>query len=358
MKAVVVGGTGFLGLNLVAELRDAGHDLRATRRRSSNTIFARRMKVPLVSVNMEAGEGEDDGLTEAFEGRELVYFCAGHYPRYSVDTEAQVALSLGVLRRALSAAKAAGVRRFVYVGSVATVGRAPGSALATEGCGEAVIEPGSTYTAIKLALEREALAANGSLTPSGESFEVVSLLPTGLLGPYDHKIGTGYFLIGLLAGKLDFFLDGQVNFIDARDAARAMIVAATAPVAGQRVILGGHNLSVREYVKKICEQFSVAPPARELKLADALALATSEEARCLNEGKGRPAISREMVDAISHGQFVDCSLAQDVLHLAPRPLEETIEDAATWYRRNGFLPNEGKGDSHERSQAGASEQRL
>ena len=77
MRAVVIGGTGFLGLNLVEALKAAGHEVVATRRPSSNTIFLRRLKVPLKAVRLE----EPEGLAAALQGSEVAFFAAGHYPR-------------------------------------------------------------------------------------------------------------------------------------------------------------------------------------------------------------------------------------------------------------------------------------
>ncbi|MDF1563301.1 MAG: NAD-dependent epimerase/dehydratase family protein [Deltaproteobacteria bacterium] len=330
MSSVVVGGTGFIGLNLCEALLARGEDVVSTRRKSSNTIFARRLKLPLVPADLETGEG----LAEALEGRETLYFAAGHYPRYSVDTEAQVEMAVRHLRGVLEAAREAGLRRVVYVGTVSTVGKAPAGALATEEDGLTAPEEGDTYAAIKLALSEAALSANG------EGLEVVELMPTGVLGPYDHKVGTGFFLLGQLSEKLDFWIEGKVNFIDARDLAEAAIAAAERGKPGERYILGGHNITVEDFVKQIADRFEVPVPARRLDLAAARALAHAEEARVLAEGKGRPLLTREMADAIGDGQFVDISRARASLGLSPRPLNETLDAAVGWYRKNGFLPRE------------------
>ncbi len=329
MSSVVLGGTGFLGLNLCEALLASGEDVVSTRRKSSNTIFARRLKLPLVPADLDSGEG----LAEAFEGRDTVYFFAGHYPRYSVDTAAQVEMALRQLGSALAAAKrSSSVRRFVYLGTVSTVGSAADGELASEDSGFCLAEEGDTYATIKLALEQAALAANG------EDLEVVELLPTGCFGPFDHKVGTGFFLLGQLSRKLDFFIEGRVNFVDARDLAQAAIRAARDGQPGERYIIGGHNLEVEAFVAQISERFEVPVPARRLDLTTARAMAQEEETRCLKEGTGRPLLTREMADAIGDGQFVDISRARRVLGLDPRPLNETLDAAVEWYRKNGFLP--------------------
>ncbi len=328
MNALVVGGTGFLGLNLCAELKARGIPCATTRRRSSNTLFARRLGIELCHADLDTGEG----LAEACAGRDVVFFCAGHYPRFSVDTEAQTEVAVRRLQSVLDAARAAGVRRLVYYGTVSTIGPAPEGRLVDESCGLATPDPRDTYTIVKLALARALHAAEG--------IEVVELCPTGCLGPYDHKVGTGYFLLGLLSARLDFWVEGRVNFVDARDVAFAAIAAAERAEPGERILIGGHNLEVRAFVEHVCERFGVPRPRRGLGAEEAWALAEAEEARCLAEGRGRPALSVEMAAAITGGHFVDISRAKARLGLAPRPLDETLDDAARWYRAHGYLPRE------------------
>ncbi|MFC1609770.1 NAD-dependent epimerase/dehydratase family protein [Myxococcota bacterium] len=154
MKAVVVGGSGFLGLNIIEALAAEGHEVVATRRRSSNTIFLRRLKVPMAVASLE-----DPGSMEtAFAGADVVFFAAGHYPRLSFDTTAQVEQATSGARNLLSAAQSAGVRRVVYTGSVITVAGPNEDRPARESDGTATAPLGSTYFAVKLALEREVLA--------------------------------------------------------------------------------------------------------------------------------------------------------------------------------------------------------
>jgi len=300
--------------------------VRGTRRRSSNTIFARRLGLPLV----EADLADRAALERAMAGRDVVFFVAGHIPRFSVDTAAQVELAVSNLRRALEAAEETGVQRFVYTSSVATVGPPAGDRLATEDDLRTRVPDDSTYFAVKLALEREAMSR-------ADTLDVVVVCPTGCLGPLDHKVGTGFFVLGVATGTLDVWVDGEVNMVDARDVARATVSAARVGERGARYILGGHNLSARTLLHHIAETVGGVFPARELSPAEAYALAREEERRARETGRGRPLLSVEMVDVTVHGQHVDCSRARDELALAPRPLHETLRDAHHWYADNGYL---------------------
>jgi dihydroflavonol-4-reductase len=327
VRAVVIGGTGFIGLNVVEALKASGHEVVATRRPSSNTIFLRRLKVPLRPVSLE----EPEAIAAAMDACDTAFFCAGHYPRFSVDTRAQVRQAVRQLRNALSAARRVGIRRFVYTGSVVSVARPEARRAATEADG--VLRrgpPGSTYFAVKLALEREVLAA------ARDGFPAVVLLPTGCFGPFDHKAGTGYFVVALGNGVLQTYVDGRINVVDVRDVAAAHVAAASKGRCGERYILGGHNLTIRELLNGMAQRFGVAPPGRSLTRAEAFEVAAAEEARCYGT-RHRPALSREMVDMAVCGQFVDSAKARAELAFHPRPLEETVADSFEWYRQNGYI---------------------
>ncbi|MEZ4267571.1 MAG: NAD-dependent epimerase/dehydratase family protein [Myxococcota bacterium] len=330
MRAVVIGGTGFLGLNLCRELQAAGHDVSATRRRSSNTLWARRLGIPLVGGDLD----DPAGLAQSLRGCDVAFMAAGHYPRWSVDTPRQVAEGLRWLRNAYDAARTAGVARFVYTSSSATVAASAGGGPAAEKNGLAVAPDGSTYFAVKLALEAELARA------SVGGPEVVTLCPTGCLGPYDWKVGTGSFVLGVLTKTLSVFVDGPINVVDARDVARSHIAAAERGVAGRRYLLGGHDLTVGALVRGMAERFDVPLVARELSADEGYRLAEREEARCVAAGRGRPALTREFVDLAVHGLHVDSAEARTALGHRARPLTETLDDARDWYASHGYVARE------------------
>ncbi|MDX9721631.1 MAG: NAD-dependent epimerase/dehydratase family protein [Myxococcota bacterium] len=326
LRALVLGGTGFLGLNIVEALQAGGHDVLIGRRKRSNTIIARRFKLPLVLTELE----EPETLLEAMRGRDVVFMSAGHYPRYSIDTEAQVQAAVEGLRHALIAARSARVRRLVFTSSVVTVAPPKEERPARESDGTLARAPdGSTYYAVKLALEQEALSAMPEL-------EVVVTLPTGCMGLYDHKVGTGHFVLAMAARKLSAFVDGRTNIVDAADVAQGHVAAAVHGAPGERYILGGENLRVRQLLERMSNQFDAPMPMRELSPAEALAWAEEEEARCI-QSRARPAMTREMVDMALHGLFVESKKAIEELGFSTRSLSETLQRSLNWYKKNGYF---------------------
>ena len=329
MKALVVGGTGFLGLNLIEALQAAGHDVVSTRRASSNTLFVRRLKVPLREASLE----DRASLVAAMAGRDTVFLAAGYYPRYSVvHPEDQLTLAVEGVRNALQAAREAGVRRVVYTGSVVTVGRRKGGEPATERDGLAEAPPGSLYFAIKIAMEREVRRA-----VRAHEQDVVHVLPAGLVGPCDYKVGTGFFVLGMATRQLSLYLDGRINLVDVRDVARGHLLAAEKGRPGARYILGGENVWVSAVLRQLSERLEVPLPELALTPEVASMIASLEEHNCAAEGRGRPLLAREMVDLVRYGQFVDHGRAAAELGYTTRPLEEALAASVEWYRRNAYV---------------------
>lgn len=336
MRALVLGATGFLGLNIVEALKATdGVDLLCARRKSSNTILLRRFKVPMVHASLE----DVSSLEAAMEGRDTVFMAAGYIPRFAAGPQAQVDEAVARMDNALEAARRAGVKTFVYTGTVSTVASALGQdALATEDAGLAE-DPGSTYFAVKIALERRVMAAAAASDPARGGMRVVTLCPTACIGPYDHKVGTGFFVVGMATGQLTRWVDGRINVVDAGDVAVAQVAAARQGRHGARYILGGTNVRVGQLVERMAKLYGVDAPGPPMMAEEAMAFADAEEERVRASGRGRPALSREMVDLIVHGQFVDATRAREELSFAPRPLDETLLRSFRWYEQNGYLKN-------------------
>ncbi len=339
MKALVVGGTGFIGMNVARALVAAGHDTHATRRPHGNTLFARRLGAELVHVDLD----NTDSLTEAMRGREVVFMCAGHYPRFSLDRAAEVEAARSRVRRTLDAARRAGVQRYVLTSSVATVGRpAAGRRLSDE---RDPVEPRSlrsVYYAVKAAIEEEAMLAARS------GLDVVVLCPTAVFGELDVKAGTGYLIVALGNGALPFYVDGRTNVIDADDLARAHLLAAERGRSGERYIIGGQNLRTSELIEEIALTLGVASDVQPLPavLAGVVATLSEMRAHALKDGR-RPLISRELVDVVRFGRWVSTEKAERELGLpAPTPLATTLDKACRWYARHRYV-RPPQGDRHE-----------
>ncbi len=317
-------------MNVVRTLVRSGHDVTATRRPRGNTLFARRLGAPLIRVELD----DVNSLCRAMQNCEVVFMCAGHYPRYSLDKARQIRIARTRMRAVLDAAQRAGVLRLVLTSSVATVGKPrPGRSLSDE---QDRMEPRSrrsVYFAVKAAIEEEALTARRGLG-------VVVLCPGAVLGELDVKAGTGHIIVAIANRKLPFYTDGLVNVIDADDLARAHIAAAVRGRPGERYLVGGHNLTVRNLLEAIARSLGVPFDARRLpaRVTGMLASLSELQVLCMRNG-ARPLLSRELVDVVRFGRCIDTSKASRELELEPpTALGATLEKACGWYQRHGYMP--------------------
>ncbi len=324
MRALVIGATGFIGVNLVDALIAAGIDVRATRRKRSPTILLARRKVEFVPATLE----DEASLDAAMTGCDAVFLAAGYYPKYSIDRDGAIATGVAGARRACEAALRARVSKLVYTSSVGSLARVSGRA-ATEDDIEREAPRDSVYRAVKWAMEREVERHVARGLPA------VTLLPGGCVGPCDARAGTGSIMLAVAHRALPWWVDGTVNLVDVADVARAHVAALDAG-AGARYCLGGHDITMRSLLALLVERFGGAAPERQLDAERARECADAFE-REASASNARAAFARELVDLITLGQLVDNTRAQRELGVTFGPLEAALDRAHEWYSRCGYL---------------------
>ncbi|RME28798.1 MAG: NAD-dependent epimerase/dehydratase family protein [Deltaproteobacteria bacterium] len=322
---LVLGSNGFIGLHAVDGLRAVGIEPRCGRRARSNILGLRSRKAQMVRADLDA----PDTLRTAMAGCGTVLHIAGHYPRTSHDPEGSVALGLRQLDAALDAAAAAGVRRFIYVSSTATVAPAPGGGPADESCVFAECPDFGTYHRLKWAMEQRVAAET--------RMETATVCPAGCLGPGDLRVGTSALVLALVAGGDPPHPDGVVSLVDVRDVGVALGRLCVAETLPPRLLLSGGSHRLQPLLERIADRYGVAPPSSPLPAAEAVARADAAERKALATGR-RPTMSREIVDLIIHGVPIDASRAARLLDLRWTPLDRTIDDLVAWARRMRLLP--------------------
>ena len=332
-RALVIGGTGFLGLALVDALIEAGVEVTVTRRKNSNTLFTGRRRVAWREADLDQRES----LTEAMDGFDHVFLTGGHYPRYSNQRDASIERGVAQIRAASEAARSVGAR-LVYTSSIATLeGRADGTPSSEADVPRAMPKE-SVYRAVKWSMERE-LERQQEL-----GLDAVTLLPGGCLGPGDARLGTGGLLVGTVRGMLPWMIDGRVHVVDVRDVAQAQLHAATSAPRGARYVLSGHPRQLSGLLSEVAERFGGQPPVERLD-AEAARRRADDEERDAEPQRARVPMPRELVDIIAWGIPLSSARAEAELGFAPRPLNETLDDAYAWFRRMKYVPRDGQEES-------------
>ena len=238
MRALVTGAAGFIGSHVVAALVAAGADVRA---------FDRRTPVDL-AAGAEFVQGDlldRDALRRALSGCDAVFHLAALYSYSRGDGAAMERVNVEGTRALI---EEAGARRVVHTASCATCGPVGGRA-ATERDTPEAWELRVPYKRTKLAGERLALDA------AARGANIVIVNPTTPVGPGDRRpTPTGKMIADVASGRARAYLArSALNIVAVEDVARGHLLAFEHGRAGQRYLLGGENLPMREVFATICD---------------------------------------------------------------------------------------------------------
>ena len=326
MTTLLTGATGFLGNHVARLLAERGERVRVLLRPGSDT---RRLEgLPLERV---AGDLRDAAsLARAVEGVHTVYHVAADYRLWARDPREIYESNVTGTRNLLQAARIAGVARFVYTSTVATVAVPHTESLPDERTVTSLEQMIGHYKRSKWLAEQEALGAARTGMP------VVIVNPATPVGPGDAKpTPTGRTLVDFLNGRMPAYVDTGLNWVPVEDAAAGHLLAAERGTVGERYILGGENLSLKQ-VLDILAAIS-GRPAPRVRLPHALALAAGyADAAVSHLLRREPRIPLEGVRMARHSMFVDSGKARRELGFAPGPVAAALERAVRWYQANGY----------------------
>jgi dihydroflavonol-4-reductase len=327
MKTLVTGATGFLGSHVARDLVACGEDVRVLVRPSSNLRA-------LEGLNAERFEGDlrnPPSLARAFEGVTRVFHVAADYRLWARNPREIYESNVTGTQNLLDAARHARVDKFVYTSTVATVAVPRKGALPNEATVSSVDEMIGHYKRSKFQAEQRAMRAADSGLP------VVIVNPTTPVGPGDWKpTPTGKIIVDFLSGRMPGYVDTGLNFIPVEDCAYGHLLAAERGRVGERYILGGCNLTLKDMLGILSAVSGRPTPHWKIPLA--LAFAAGWVDSGISRLLGRePQIPLEGVRMARHKMFVDASKAERELNFAPGPIEAALERAVEWYQSNGYV---------------------
>jgi len=325
---LVTGATGFVGSAVVRAIAGNVGNLRALSRASSP-----RDNIDGVECEIVVGDMRDAAsMAGAMAGVTRLYHVAADYRLWARDPNDILRANLEGTRTVMEAALAAGVERIVYTSSVATL-RAGNADHSTD---ESEPLPGpeaiGAYKRSKVAAERlvERMVAERGLP-------AVIVNPSTPIGPRDIKpTPTGRILIEAANGKIPAFVDTGLNLAHVDDIARGHVFAMQSGKVGERYILGGQNVSLRDMLAVIAGQVGRKAPTVALPRAPLYPLAWAAEAVARVTGK-EPFVTSDALKMASHHMFFSSAKAERELGYMARPYAEGIADALAWFRAHGYL---------------------
>jgi dihydroflavonol-4-reductase len=327
MTTLVTGATGFVGSHLVRLLVERGVSVRVLLRPT-----ARREVLQGLPVEVVVGDLRDpESLRRACRGVSQVFHVAADYRLWVPDPGEMYASNVEGTRQLLEAARQAGVRRFVYTSTVATIAVPRPGPLPDETVEAELDEMIGPYKRSKLLAERLVRAA------AAEGFPAVIVNPTTPVGPGDWKpTPTGRIILDFLRGRMPAYVDTGLNLVAVEDVARGHLLAAERGRIGERYLLGCRNMTLKEILDVLSR--ITGRPAPRLRLPHIVALAAGLADEMWARLIGRePQIPLDGVRMSRHRMFVNTTKAERELGFRPGPVEAALERAVRWYLEHGYV---------------------
>jgi dihydroflavonol-4-reductase len=325
---LITGASGFVGSAVARCLVSAGYDVRVLLRPTSP-------RVNLAGLRLEIVEGDllDPGsIGRAMKDVRFLFHVAADYRLWARDPEDIVRTNVEGTRSVMIAAQRAGVERIVHTSSVATLAPRPDGEASDETIPLPQAQAVGAYKYSKVVAERfvAAMVAN-------ENLPAVIVNPSTPIGPGDVRpTPTGRIIVEAAAGRMPGYIDTGLNLVHVDDVAAGHFAALQRGRIGERYILGGQNVLLRDMLAEIARHVGRRPP--KLRLPRTLMFPIAYGAEALARITGRePFVTTTGLRLAKDRMFFTSEKAERELGYRARPYAEAIADAIAWFRLRGYL---------------------
>ena len=329
MRVFITGATGFVGSHVARSYADCGAQLRLLTR-STSRLDA------LTGLNAETVVGDlrqSEKLRTALTGCDALVHVAADYRLWVRDPQEMYAANVDGTRELLKLAREVGVQRVVYTSSVATMGFKADGTIVNEDTPVSLADMIGHYKRSKFRGEQEAILA----ARSGQ--HVMILNPTTPIGPNDAKpTPTGRIIVDFLNKNFPAYVDTGLNLVDVTEVARMHLVALERGTPGDRYILGGENLTLKQILDRMSAITGLPSPTLKVPHAVAMAFAFFDENFT---GKLRGKEPRATVEAVRMGRkmmFATSIKAERELGFKVLPVYHALRSAIEWFIAHGYAP--------------------
>ncbi len=326
-EALVTGAGGFVGYHVTRALARRGGRVRVYVRPTSPLFHLRELPVRVFHGDIE----DVAALRAATRGVDTVFHVAGRVSFQRQDRRELERVNVGGTQAVLRAAGESGVRALVVTSSVAAVGGWRRRRISDEDTPWDPALDRQPYASSKHRAECLALSA------SGDSMRVVAVNPSVVLGWPDPRLSTGgRRIVDFLERRVPGVIDWGFNCVDVRDVAEGHLLAWEKGRGGERYILGGENLTLKQFFGLLAELSGRPAPRWQVpRPLAALAALAHEVASAVRR---RPAVfTCDMLKYTRRWGFYDSGKARRELGYQPRPIREALAGAVRWFMDNGYV---------------------
>ncbi|HSS84215.1 MAG TPA: hopanoid-associated sugar epimerase [Reyranella sp.] len=325
---LVTGGSGFLGSAVVRALIARGSRVRAIVRSSSPPDNLAGLGCEIVAGDLT----DRESLAAALRGVRYLFHVAADYRFWAPDPSVILRVNVDGTRSLMREALSAGVERIVYTSSVAALKIAGATSPVDETSPLSPDEAIGAYKRSKTLAERavEEMIARDRLP-------AIIVNPTTPIGPRDIKpTPTGRILLDAARGRIPAFVDTGLNFAHVDDIAEGHLLAFERGRIGERYILGGENVLLRDLLAAIAGLSGRRAPRISLPRMPLYPLAYGAEAVARLTGK-EPLLTLDGLRLARYRMFFTSAKAERELGYRSRPYQEGVADALSWFRKAGYL---------------------
>lgn len=325
---VITGATGHIGNVLIRELLEREQGVRAL-------VMPADDLRPLEGLQAEIVYGDvthPPSLKAAFTGADVVFHLAGIVSIMPSMRPLLEEVNVRGTRKVIDACRAAGVRRLVYTSSVHAIVEPPEGTFIDESLPfdpDRVLGDYARSKALATMLILDEVRKGG--------LDAVVCCPSGIIGPCDYKVSNiGQLILDFASGHLKSYVRGAYDFVDVRDAARGLILAAEKGQSGRHYILSGAQVQVPELMRELERDIGYRAPAYEIpaRIARAAGTLASAYYRLLRR---KPVFTAYSIDVLKSNSRISSARAREELGFTSRPWQSSIRDHVEWFRSQGML---------------------
>jgi dihydroflavonol-4-reductase len=330
---VVTGATGHIGNVLTRELISHGQMVRALVMPKDDCRPLANLKVDIVP-----GDVTDlKSLESIFSGADTVFHLAGIVTIMPSMRKILERVNVGGMLNIAKACRTSGVRRLVYTSSIHAVAEPPHGTCIDETQPfdpDRVLGDYARSKALATLLLLEEVKKGG--------LDAVICCPTGVIGPYDYGISNvGQLILDFSSGNLKSYVRGAYDFVDVRDVANGLILAAEKGQTGRHYIFSGAQVQVPELMKELERDIGRPAPTYVIPstIARTAGILASVYYRLIRR---KPVFTAYSIDVLRSNSQVSSARAQKELGFTTRPWQDSIRDQVAWFRTTGLLPEYNK----------------
>jgi dihydroflavonol-4-reductase len=327
MKVFVTGATGFLGSHVARVLAEQGADLRLLVRATSNLKNLEGLRAETALGDLR----DSASLERAMAGCEVVFHVAADYRLWVRHPAEMYRSNVEGTGAIIEAARKNGVRCVVYTSSVATMGFTGNGRPADEKSPVSLADMIGHYKRSKFMAEQVAMKAGGS------GMRVVTVNPTTPVGEQDIKpTPTGRIVVDFLKRKFPAYVETGLNLVDVRECARGHVEALEKGTNGERYILGGENLTLKQILDKLGAIAGLPSPKVKLPYFVAYAAGAVDETVSGRLLGREPRATVETVRMGRKKMWASSDKAERELGWKTMSADGALRRAVEWFRANGY----------------------